>query len=384
MRVPTRTALSVSAVLLFGLAGCGWSTIDPDAETAQVAQPPANQDADPAPLNSQSVDASRDDKDGKPVQSAAQAGDADQFAAAPATPPDQATDSAIATNRDAAPATASDAQASDAHAADAQSLEARADELDRAAPTPSPLATQLAQWAATTGDNGGLPFVIVDKLGAQVSVYDAGGQLMGAAPALVGLAQGDDSVPGIGNRAMSKIRPEERTTPAGRFVGGFGFARGGGQVFWVDFEDAISMHPVVTNHPKEHRLERIASASPEDHRISYGCINVPADFYHEVVRPTFTGTKGVVYVLPDSKSVEEVFPAFAAQRAGLSPGKPSQGLLELGDPSDSHADSAASGAAAEASGSAPGQDVTTDGAATAAGDQRKSRSSKDAGVNQEQ
>jgi len=186
---------------------------------------------------------------------------------------------------------------------------------------PAGVAAQLADWVAATHDNGDRPFVIVDKLAARIFVFDADGRLMGGAPALVGLAQGDDSAAGIGERKLSAITPGERTTPAGRFVASFGAASGGHKrVLWVDYADAISLHPVVTTNPKEQRLRRIKSADAEDHRISFGCINVPATFYQKVVLKAFGGGSGVVYILPDTRPLEDVFPAFAATlRAGYAP-----------------------------------------------------------------
>jgi hypothetical protein len=58
----------------------------------------------------------------------------------------------------------------------------------------------VADWVVDSDDNRGMPFVIVDKIDAKVFVFDANGQLRGATPALVGLARGDDSIPGIGDR----------------------------------------------------------------------------------------------------------------------------------------------------------------------------------------
>jgi hypothetical protein len=144
------------------------------------------------------------------------------------------------------------------------------------------------------------------------------------------LAPGDDSADGIGERALSQIGPEERTTPAGRFVAEFGAASGHRRVLWVDYAHAISLHPVVTSNPKEHRLTRIKSQEAEDHRISYGCINVPATFYERVVLKALAGGTAVVYVLPDTRPIEEVFPAFAATvRAGGggAAGRNSTGVL---------------------------------------------------------
>lgn len=166
---------------------------------------------------------------------------------------------------------------------------------------------RLTAWVTASGDNRGLPFIIVDKVNAEVFVFDPRGQLRGASRALLGLAHGDDSVPGIGDRPMSSIRPDERTTPAGRFVASLGHDTGNQDILWVDYADAISLHRVVTNNPKERRLQRLAMPSPRDRRISYGCINVPAQFYDQYVIPTFTGTKGIVYILPETRPIRDVF-----------------------------------------------------------------------------
>jgi hypothetical protein len=175
----------------------------------------------------------------------------------------------------------------------------------------SPNARHVADWIVDSDDNRDLPFAIVDKIDAKVFVFDAGGRLRGAAPALLGLARGDDAVPGIGNRKMSSIRPDERTTPAGRFVAAMDRNIHGKEILWVNYEDAISMHPVITTNARERRAQRLATATPLDNRISYGCINVPAGFFENVVRKAFTGTDGIVYVLPDTRSIREVFPSHA-------------------------------------------------------------------------
>ena len=171
----------------------------------------------------------------------------------------------------------------------------------------------IADWVVDSDDNKGLPFVIIDKTDAKIFVFDAGGRIRGAAPALLGLARGDDTVPGIGDRELSDIRPEERTTPAGRFVAARGMSSRGASIediVWVDYDSALSLHRVVTSNPRDRRLERLATATPVDNRISYGCINVPAAFYNKVVDPTFTGTNGIVYVLPETRPVREVFGSY--------------------------------------------------------------------------
>jgi len=182
----------------------------------------------------------------------------------------------------------------------------------------SPDAHHVADWIIDARDNRGLPFAIVDKVDAKVYVFYADGRLRGAASVLLGSAIGDDSVPGIGKRALSSIRPEERTTPAGRFVADLDKNLHGKQMLWVDYDSAISLHPVITSNPLERRVERLASSTPLDHRISYGCINVPADFFKTVVSPAFTKTSGIVYVLPETRSPQKVFASYdVAERARL-------------------------------------------------------------------
>ena len=177
---------------------------------------------------------------------------------------------------------------------------------------------QVTDWVIASHDNGSLPFAIVDKVAAEVFVFGADGRFKGAAPALLGSARGDHSAPGVGDRELSGIPPSQRTTPAGRFLGAFGPAWGGKDVLWVDYATAISLHAVIVGTPKEHRAQRLRSSTPKDNRITFGCINVPAAFYKNVVRPTFTGTSGVFYVLPEKMPLSEALPSFRAQAVAVS------------------------------------------------------------------
>lgn len=175
-------------------------------------------------------------------------------------------------------------------------------------------ARRLAAWVVAAHDSAGRPFLVVDKRNATVSAFDAAGRLLGSAPALLGAAQGDDSVPGIGERAIADIQPHERTTPAGRFAAEMGANSGGEDILWVDYDAAVSLHRMRPVKASDRRRERLASATPDDNRITYGCINVPAPFFDAVVKPLFMPRNGVVYVLPDSKPVAVVFAAAFADR----------------------------------------------------------------------
>lgn len=174
-------------------------------------------------------------------------------------------------------------------------------------PSLSPDAQRVVKWIREANDNQNMSFAVIDKREASVHVFDPAGGWLASSPVLLGLARGDDSVPGIGDRKMSEIRPEERTTPAGRFRVEPGRNLQGEDIVWIDYEAAISMHRVRANNAAERRLERLATASVKDNRISYGCVNVPAAFYDAYLMPTLGTTRGVVYVLPEVRSASDTF-----------------------------------------------------------------------------
>ncbi|MFT7775916.1 hypothetical protein [Roseateles sp.] len=172
--------------------------------------------------------------------------------------------------------------------------------------------SRVAAWAVREADNGSAPFAIVDKRRAQVYVFSPGGRLLGTSPVLLGYAAGDLSVAGIGQKAIEDIKPQERTTPAGRFVSEPGRNSLGHEVVWVDYGAAVSMHRVRATNPKERRLERLATKTAADNRISWGCINVPVDFFDRTVWPQLGRARAIVYVLPERSPLTAFFPAAAA------------------------------------------------------------------------
>jgi hypothetical protein len=139
-------------------------------------------------------------------------------------------------------------------------------------------------------------------------LFNAKGDYQGQTPVLLGVGIGDDSTPGVGAKNLAEIGPAERTTPAGRFVAKFGKALGRQRVLWVDYTNSVALHAVITTHKSEHRVERLLSPTPDDNRISFGCINVGTSFYTKKLRPLLQRKGGVVYILPDTKSLDEVFP----------------------------------------------------------------------------
>lgn len=179
---------------------------------------------------------------------------------------------------------------------------------------------ELAGWVVASKDNQGYPFAVMDKGTAQILVFGGDGRLRGAAPGLFGSASGDHTAPGIAGLALREIPGRDRTTPAGRFVGGYGPSTDAGRVLWVDYDSGVSIHPAATGVPAERRAERLASPTPDDNRVTHGCINVSDEFYERIVRPTFQ-RGGVFYVLPDDAPLAEIFPAFAESRASPQRGR---------------------------------------------------------------
>jgi len=175
---------------------------------------------------------------------------------------------------------------------------------------PSADTLRVADWIANSGDNGALPYAIIDKKAASILLFDAEGKQIAKAPVLIGVALGDEASPGIGSKNLAEIGPAEKTTPAGRFLAKYGLAAGRQKVLWVDYATSVALHPIPKGaSKKERRRERMLSATSEDNRITFGCINVPIAFYTRSLRPLFEGKKGgYVYVLPDTKPLEVVFP----------------------------------------------------------------------------
>jgi hypothetical protein len=208
-----------------------------------------------------------------------------------------------------APRTATTAMTGATGASSTDAQHAHGGPADFRQDTPSPDARLLANWALATRDNGTHAMIIVDKKDARAYVLTPDGHLKGSAPVLLGAAKGDEIVPGSGHKTLEQMRPEEKTTPAGRFVAVPAVNAEKEDIIWVDYDDAIAMHRVRPKVLREHRLDRLETPTSEDNRISFGCINLPVTFYEDVVTPTVKQDGAVIYVLPEVKTVQQVFGA---------------------------------------------------------------------------
>lgn len=175
---------------------------------------------------------------------------------------------------------------------------------------PSQPARHLVTWALKTGDPRGRPFAVVDKRAAHLYVFHADGRLAGHSQALLGSTIGDHTVPGVGQRAQTgDVGPDERTTPAGRFEAMPGHNDKGEHVVWVDYQSAFAIHRLRPGFAYKARSTRLAHGDASDKRVSWGCVVVPVAFYTDVVERVLGAGRSVVYVLPETRSLQQVFRA---------------------------------------------------------------------------
>lgn len=193
---------------------------------------------------------------------------------------------------------------------------------------PGELTLPLVQRILATGDNAGLPFAVVDKRAAVMTLHDAQGRLVGATPVLLGQQPGDGSTADVGWRTQTgQLRPQDRTTPAGRYVSQPGRNLSGEGVVWLDYGKAFAIHRLRPAPAVQQRPLRMASADPRDKRISAGCVVAPEGFYDQVVWPLLGHGRGVVYVMPEELPWQNVWQGLVAPPATPAPAPETKPLL---------------------------------------------------------
>ena len=190
----------------------------------------------------------------------------------------------------------------------------------------------VANWVLQNTDNKGLPFSVADKQGGTVYFFDSKGNLTIKTPALFGKMIGDYTSDEILAKDTDKISDKEKITPAGRFeTYNKTSTTGNGVVaiYRVGAYTDLAFHKVYLKQPKERRLDRLASKTGADNRISHGCINLPTEVAKKII--PLMGGGSVTYILPETKAGKETFDGFkdlvipsdsnnlALNEAGLDP-----------------------------------------------------------------
>ncbi|HWP18927.1 MAG TPA: L,D-transpeptidase [Burkholderiaceae bacterium] len=177
---------------------------------------------------------------------------------------------------------------------------------------PSNEAAWVVEQVLATADHRGRPFAVVDKKDARLYLFSAQGRLLGTTAVLLGQAGGDQSLPGVGAKHPSQLLLHERTTPAGRFASEPGVNDKGEDIVWFDYDAALAIHRLRPGSSEARRARALASPTATDNRQSLGCVVVPVDFYDSLVKPTLGRQRGVVYVLPEGRSLAAVFESLSS------------------------------------------------------------------------
>ena len=164
----------------------------------------------------------------------------------------------------------------------------------------TPAAMRVAHRMLASADHGGLPFAVVDKKAATLTIFRADGQLVGTTPVLLGRAAGDRAMPGVGARTQSgRLRLRDQVTTAGRFDSQPGHNLAGEAVVWIDYDSALAIHRLRPGASQQDRALRLAMPDAQARRVSAGCVVVPVAFYEEAVAPLLGRGRGVVYVMAE-------------------------------------------------------------------------------------
>lgn len=156
-------------------------------------------------------------------------------------------------------------------------------------------ANAVNNYVQENNDTNGKPYVVADKRGGVVYLYDGEGNLINESPALFGREVSDATT--------------TNSTPAGKFKlsyiptdqVGYGGSVQGFATQGTDKDTGatrvLALHRVWTQNPAQNRPARLTSKTASDNRISNGCINVPNDFYNANLDGKFDG---FIYVIPET------------------------------------------------------------------------------------
>ncbi len=164
---------------------------------------------------------------------------------------------------------------------------------------------KTVKWIKKRKDNMKLPYAIIDKKNAHIYIFDPKSKILDSGPVLLGIAKADKIDPKTLNAPLSAIGKNDRVTPSGRYRSIIGKDHKGKEVLWVDTKYAIALHKVA-NVPGQKRIVRLNSATSEDNRITWGCINVSVPLFKKVISPLFKPKTGMVYILPEAAPVEQL------------------------------------------------------------------------------
>ena len=144
-------------------------------------------------------------------------------------------------------------------------------------------------------------YVIIDKPDATLSIIGADKKLIGQMPVLLGQTKGE--TPNMAD-PYSDVAVQA-TTPAGKYtMGKFGiikedFIAYKGKVFSIYGSGALALH--ITYPPeKEKRTEALNTSTPDDNRLSWGCINISEEMWAKYIEGNIKDRGTCLFITPDN------------------------------------------------------------------------------------
>ena len=140
------------------------------------------------------------------------------------------------------------------------------------------------------------PIITADKTNGTISVYWPDSQKTIVEPALFGKIKSNEL-----NLASYDV-PGKLTgiTPAGSFPVKkmVSWRLNENILTFIEGKSTIvAIHPLWNGNPDQHRIQRLKSITPDDNRITQGCINVDATFFYSVLDNLPDGT--ILNILPE-------------------------------------------------------------------------------------
>lgn len=181
----------------------------------------------------------------------------------------------------------------------------------------SAMSEVVANWVRATDANRGKSFIVADKAAGQLHAFMADGTLIRSAPALYGESLADAMTPEQLAKPLDKMTRADKITPAGRWNVTLQDSPEYGWVLSFKGGNGLAIHSVYLGTPSENRLGRLSSKISSDNYVSWGCINVPAEFAHNVLKDNFTSKDHGLFILPIQ--TENTYKSFGVMEEDLMP-----------------------------------------------------------------
>lgn len=145
-------------------------------------------------------------------------------------------------------------------------------------------------------------YVIVDKPNAKLYIIGTNKKIVGTMPVLLGQTKGE--TPNMSNPESDVA--EQATTPSGKYTltrlpTEEGIATYKGKIFNIISKDNAGLAIHITYPPeKEKRSKSLNTPTPDDNRMSWGCINVDEEMWDQYIEGNIKNRGATLFILPDN------------------------------------------------------------------------------------